>query len=69
MYFSRIGPHSSKATPEPHATVDVHGKNMRPIGTLHVFLPQGRLSGRVESYETIRTKAQDVSFLGRNFIQ
>jgi len=45
MYFSRIGPHSSKATPEPHATVDVHGKNMRPIGTLHVFLPQGRLSG------------------------
>jgi len=39
MYFSRIGLYSFKVTSESHTTVNVHRKNMRPIGTLYVFLP------------------------------
>jgi len=56
------GLYSSKATFESHATVNIHGKNMRSIGTLYVFLPQGKLSVWVESYETIHIRAQRYKF-------
>jgi len=56
-----MGPHSSASDVSPHATIDACGENLKPAGTLHVYLASDKEEGRLTPFDTPRRKAVMVS--------
>jgi len=61
-----MGPHSSASDIDPHATIDACGENSKPVGTLHVYLPNGMEEGELTPFDTPRRRAVMVSSLDIN---
>ena len=61
-----MGPHSSASDINPHATIDACGKNHKPVGMLHIYLPSDKKEGELKLFKRPRTKAMMVRPLDRN---
>jgi len=61
-----MGPHSSASDINPHATIDACGKNRKPVGMLHIYLPSDKKEGELKLFKRSCTKAMMVRPLDRN---
>ena len=60
VFFFKETKYTSKADPKPYFTIDTFGKNDKPIGVLHVYLPPKR-EGYLTPFKKPCIKALDVS--------
>jgi len=58
LYFLRQWLHISRSDARPYATVDMFGKDKKPIAALHIYLPHSGKKGDLEPFKKCSYKGK-----------